>query len=68
MSQTIAERAYEIYLREGQPVGRDFDHWLQAEKEMQDQQGKSSKARGRKTTVAQKSTGAKSRGRRVAAH
>lgn len=30
----IAARAYEIYEREGRPVGRDFDHWLAAETQL----------------------------------
>jgi hypothetical protein len=30
----IAAQAYQIYLREGCPEGRDMDHWLQAEAEL----------------------------------
>ena len=30
----IAKRAYAIWEREGRPHGRDFDHWLKAEREM----------------------------------
>lgn len=30
----IAAQAYQIYLREGCPEGRDLDHWLQAEIEL----------------------------------
>lgn len=30
----VAQRAYEIYLREGRPDGRDVAHWVQAEIEL----------------------------------
>ena len=30
----IAAQAYQIYLREGCPEGRDLDHWLQSEVEL----------------------------------
>lgn len=30
----IAARAYDIYQREGRPMGRDFDHWLAAETQL----------------------------------
>jgi hypothetical protein len=30
----IAERAYQIFEREGRMDGRDMDHWLQAEREL----------------------------------
>jgi hypothetical protein len=30
----IAAHAYEIYVREGRPAGRDFDHWLAAERQL----------------------------------
>jgi hypothetical protein len=29
----IARRAYEIWERQGRPHGRDFDHWLEAERQ-----------------------------------
>jgi Protein of unknown function (DUF2934) len=32
--ETIAERAYRIYLEEGCPDGRHLDHWLRAESEL----------------------------------
>jgi hypothetical protein len=31
----IAERAYSIWEGEGRPSGRDLDHWLRAEAEVQ---------------------------------
>ncbi|HEY7190346.1 MAG TPA: DUF2934 domain-containing protein [Vicinamibacterales bacterium] len=30
----IAMRAYEIFLRDGAPHGRDVEHWLKAESEL----------------------------------
>lgn len=30
----IAQRAYELYVREGRPTNRALDHWLAAEREM----------------------------------
>lgn len=30
----IARRAYEIYVAEGRPNGREVEHWKQAEKEI----------------------------------
>ena len=33
-SDEIAERAYQIFEREGRMNGRDMDHWLQAEREL----------------------------------
>jgi hypothetical protein len=32
--QQIRERAYAIWLEEGQPEGRDLDHWLRARDEL----------------------------------
>lgn len=34
--QQIAQRAYEIYLLEGQPEGQALEHWLQAETELKE--------------------------------
>jgi hypothetical protein len=33
-SDEIAQRAYQIFEREGRMDGRDMDHWLQAEREL----------------------------------
>src|SRR6478672_7732100 len=33
-NEEIAERAYQIYEREGRSDGRAMDHWLQAESEL----------------------------------
>jgi hypothetical protein len=30
----VAVRAYEIYLEEGRPEGRDLEHWTRAESEL----------------------------------
>ena len=34
----IAQRAYAIWEREGRPHGRDYDHWLKAEREIETDQ------------------------------
>lgn len=31
--QRITERAHRLWEQEGQPAGRDLDHWVQAERE-----------------------------------
>jgi hypothetical protein len=33
--QTIQERAYAIWIEEGQPEGRDLEHWLRARGELE---------------------------------
>jgi hypothetical protein len=32
--EQIAQRAFEIWKREGEQIGKDQDHWLQAEEEL----------------------------------
>jgi hypothetical protein len=39
-SDEIAQRAYEIYEREGRADGRDMDHWLQAERELREERSR----------------------------
>lgn len=39
--QRIRERAYQIWLDEGQPEGRDKDHWHQAETQIAAKEGES---------------------------
>jgi hypothetical protein len=34
VEQRIRERAFEIWIEEGQPDGRDREHWERAEKEI----------------------------------
>ena len=34
MKQRTRERAYQIWIEEGQPDGRDKEHWAQAEQEL----------------------------------
>jgi HSP20 family protein len=34
LSKSIAERAFDIFERDGRTLGRDIDHWFQAEAEM----------------------------------
>jgi hypothetical protein len=36
-SAQIAQRAFEIYEREGRPEGKHVEHWLQAEQELRGQ-------------------------------
>ena len=36
--EAIKERAYHIWVREGCPHGRDFDHWVQAQVELEAEQ------------------------------
>jgi hypothetical protein len=33
-NELIRLRAYEIWIREGQPEGRELEHWLQARREI----------------------------------
>jgi hypothetical protein len=33
-ADAIRERAYQIWEDEGRPHGKDFDHWLRAEREL----------------------------------
>jgi len=33
--EAIKERAYHIWMREGRPHGRDFEHWVQAQVELE---------------------------------
>jgi hypothetical protein len=40
-SEEIAERAYQIYEREGRTDGRDMEHWLQAERELREERERS---------------------------
>jgi hypothetical protein len=39
-SDEVAERAYQIFEREGRMNGRDMDHWLQAERELRTEREK----------------------------
>ncbi|HEY5965240.1 MAG TPA: DUF2934 domain-containing protein [Xanthobacteraceae bacterium] len=34
LERCIRERAFQIWIEEGQPVGRDREHWLMAEAEL----------------------------------
>lgn len=33
LPKNVRERAYQLWVQEGRPHGRDVAHWLQAEKE-----------------------------------
>ena len=45
-NEEIAERAYQIYEREGRSDGRAMDHWLQAESELRAERQGQSQNRG----------------------
>lgn len=36
--EIVREKAYEIYERRGRERGHEFDHWLEAERELTDRQ------------------------------
>ncbi len=46
--EQIAQRAYEIWEREGKPEGKEQEHWLRAEEELRSKDLK--KQKGRKIT------------------
>jgi hypothetical protein len=43
--EDISKRAYEIWEREGKPVGQEQDHWLLAEEELRKEGLKKQKGR-----------------------
>ena len=47
--EDISKRAREIWEREGRPEGRDKEHWLQAEAELQREQGSNAAENGNPT-------------------
>ena len=38
-TQEIAKRSYMIWEKKGRPHGQDLDHWLQAERELVEENG-----------------------------
>jgi hypothetical protein len=58
----IAQRAYDIWERNGRPDGRETEHWLQAESEIrrEDQQ-----RGGRQSAPSEKGSNGERGGRRV---
>lgn len=44
--QRIRERAYQIWINEGQPEGRDIDHWQQAETQINAEEGEQPSSSG----------------------
>ena len=34
LDERVRKRAYEIWLEEGQPQGRELDHWFRAQQQM----------------------------------
>lgn len=43
--EAVQLRSYRIWESEGRPIGRDVDHWLQAEAELASEGQKASKAK-----------------------
>jgi hypothetical protein len=64
--QKISERAYFLWQREGCPHGKDMDHWLQAEQDMEQQQG-GSEAKPKAPQAAQAEAAAATTVKRVRA-
>jgi hypothetical protein len=51
--EDIAQRAYELWERDGRPEGKAFDHWQQAEVLLRDERNSATNtARGRKAPTA----------------
>jgi hypothetical protein len=57
----IEECAYFIWQTEGQPTGRDLDHWLRAEAEIAAHTGTDVKEAGSPRTKARRRSAAKAR-------
>lgn len=60
LTDQIRQRAYDIWQREGRPVGREVDHWLNAAAELEAESTRDTGAtqgtamRGRKSPTAAK--------------
>jgi Protein of unknown function (DUF2934) len=50
--EEIALRAYHIYLERGCTAGNDFDDWVRAERELMENNGKSSRKPAPKSAAA----------------
>lgn len=49
--EEISKRAFEIWEKEGQPEGRELDHWLKAEQELEEE--KPNRSQQRKSAARQ---------------
>lgn len=57
--EAIKERAYHIWVREGCPHGRDFEHWVQAQVELEAEQPKGNGAAAKVKPAAPRRAAAK---------
>jgi hypothetical protein len=61
--EEVRDRAHKIWEKSGRPEGQDAEHWLQAEKELQQERDQSSQAKGGNSgagSAGSRSNGAKS--------
>jgi hypothetical protein len=65
--EAIKERAYHIWVREGCPHGRDFEHWVQAQVELEAEQPRGNGAPPKAKTAAPRRTVAKAAAKVAAA-
>ena len=63
-SEEIAERAYQIYERDGRNDGHDMDHWLQAERELREERARKQGRGLNQQSASQPSAGTASRPQR----
>ncbi|HEV2675617.1 MAG TPA: DUF2934 domain-containing protein [Aliidongia sp.] len=49
-AKQIKDKAYRLWEQEGQPAGRDLDHWVQAEREI-DQPTQANEGEGNRTAT-----------------
>ena len=57
--EAIKERAYHIWVREGRPHGRDFEHWVQAQVELEAEQRAAGNGKPKKKAAAPRKAAAK---------
>lgn len=53
-TEEISQRAHMIWIQNGRPEGRDLEHWLQAEAELQRQRAKTAPS---ESSASRKQTG-----------
>jgi hypothetical protein len=67
-ADAIRERAYQIWEHEGRPHGKDFEHWLQAERELAAPKKATKRTRTSKSadsSAAKRTTGSSPRSKRA---
>jgi hypothetical protein len=57
--EAIKERAYHIWIREGRPHGRDYEHWVQAQVELEAELRSANGDKPKKKAAAPRKTAAK---------